>query len=206
MRPYATNLDGTSMWIGFSRRAFTPFDDLRILWRLRHMPAGGRALMVGNGLSLLPRAVAHTGRHAIAIDLSRVATDMTAQPEMSGPSLEYWFMRSAGSETSLLKKLAADGGSVEFVCGDVRDETIAPGPFDLIVNHKAIQGLPRQDREAVISAMDARLSPEGVVSISFVNAEQILDEARALFTELGYTINPDEPVEGKALFTCLSTG
>lgn len=109
-------------------------------------------LCAGNGVSQEPRALAETGCHVTALDISPVAvhlaealpTDSRRRRPFCGP-----YMRR-------------EGGSVEFVVGDLLDGTVCPGPFDVVIERRTVQVLSEQERPAALAALSQRLSRVGM--------------------------------------------
>jgi hypothetical protein len=48
------------------------------------------------------------------------------------------------------------------VAGDLRDVTICPGPYDVIVERKTLQLFAEDEKSAAISAVAQRLGPRGI--------------------------------------------
>ena len=71
------------------------------------------------------------------------------------PSLEE--QRPRPSAAPLL-----ESGHLETVCGDLRDEALCKGPFDVIVERLTLQLFSDNERPAVIAAVAGRLAPRGI--------------------------------------------
>lgn len=100
-------------------------------------------LYAGSGISREPRALAEVGLDVTALDLSPFATQFARDNDdaQNSPPPE---------------------GVLEFVVGDLFDTETCPGPFDVIVERRTVQGYPKKDRDRALSALAARLSPNGL--------------------------------------------
>ena len=54
------------------------------------------------------------------------------------------------------------GGRLEFVCGDLSDPAMCPGPFDVVIERRTVQLFPEEEREAALDRLAARLSARGM--------------------------------------------
>jgi len=110
-------------------------------------------LLVGNGISLEPRALATAGFEVVALDISPRALQIAQDFPLGDDYL-----------ASLIGPRAARaGGRVEFVVGDVLDPTVCGGPFDVIVERRTAQNYPDETRGAFLAALVARLSGQGIL-------------------------------------------
>lgn len=167
-----------------------PTGDRLLAQRLRRCAPGERIIIMGNGLSSLPHALCAAGHHAVAVDLSLVATEFLR-------SGEFWPPQEGTRE----------GGSVELICGDIRDPAVAPGPFSMGVSHRSLQGLAPDVLEEAIVAIDRRIEADGMVHFATQNAPERLDHIAGRFRDLGYAVNPkDKPAQGKTLRAYLFSG
>ena len=108
-------------------------------------------LCAGNGISQEPRSLAAAGFDVTALDISPVAVAFAeACPNDSRA-------RSLCSP-----QIHRPGGRVEFVVGDLLDTTVRPGPFDVIIERRAVQWFGEHERAAALSALSGRLSEVGI--------------------------------------------
>jgi 2-polyprenyl-3-methyl-5-hydroxy-6-metoxy-1,4-benzoquinol methylase len=109
-------------------------------------------LLAGNGVSIEPRAMAHAGFQVTVMDLSPLAIKVAQEIEPPTEPLEQMVGKGA----------ARSGGSAEFVVGDVFDSAVCPGPYDVIIERRTAQGYVEGDLDGFMSALVARLSPNGL--------------------------------------------
>ena len=55
------------------------------------------------------------------------------------------------------------GGRLTFVCGDLSDPAICPGPFDVVIERRTVQLFPEAERETALDCLAARLSERGML-------------------------------------------
>ena len=109
-------------------------------------------LCLGNGISQEPRALAWAGFSVTALDLSPLATQMASQ---TVPPSEYL--------SQLIDERApAPNGLLEYVVGDLRDASICPGPFDVVIDRKTLQLYPDEERPSVLRAVARRVASPGI--------------------------------------------
>jgi SAM-dependent methyltransferase len=112
----------------------------------------GTVLCVGNGVSHEARALSEAGFAVTALDLSplanRVSSASVPEPVVIQRLLEGRPLRA--------------GGRLEFVTGDVRDVSVCPGPFDVVIERRTLQLFPDDELPAVMQAVAGRLAPRGV--------------------------------------------
>jgi hypothetical protein len=109
-------------------------------------------LCVGNGISLEPHALARCGFHVTVMDLSPFSMEVARRTTAPAELLE-----------SLVEgRSAEEGGSLEFVAGDLADPNCCPGPYDVIIERKTLQLWPDQDRDAAMNAVANRLASKGI--------------------------------------------
>lgn len=111
------------------------------------------ALVAGNGISLEPRALAAAGFTVTAMDLSPFALQVAQKIDFADGQLASMIGESG----------TRPGGSVQYVAGDVFDASVCARPFDVIIERRTAQGYPDGEREAFLSALADRLSPEGIL-------------------------------------------
>ncbi len=113
-------------------------------------------LCVGPGPSLEPYALKWAGLKVTAIDISPVMLKLYDKIQEAGGI-------SFGEPTALLSPDSfRDGGSLEYIIGDFFDETMCPGPFDIIVERKTIQLYPEAERDRAVACLLKRLAVKGV--------------------------------------------
>jgi hypothetical protein len=89
-------------------------------------------LCVGNGVSQEPKALAAAGFDVTALDLSAVVVRSAAEDEADDArTIDY--ICSAGTHRP--------GARVSFVVGDLRDASVCPGPFDVVIERRTVQVL-----------------------------------------------------------------
>ena len=118
-------------------------------------------LCAGNGVSQEPRALAAAGFDVTALDISPLAV---SHAEAYEPDLD-----SLGQFCS--EERHRPGGRVEFVVGNLLDPAVCPGPFDVVIERRAVQWFAEHERCAALSALAGRLNEVGI----FVS--QCLDDA-----------------------------
>ncbi|GAB4208084.1 MAG: hypothetical protein OHK0022_37190 [Roseiflexaceae bacterium] len=123
-------------------------------------------LCLGNGIALEPRAFAHAGFAATALDISPVATAFAQGYAGFATHLPHYFNADQ----------ARPGGSVAYVAGDMLDPRCLPGPFDLISARCMLQCFPGPLREQALRAALARLAPKGILVIQEHNVGPTLPE------------------------------
>ena len=109
-------------------------------------------LCVGNGISQEPRALAAAGFDVTALDFSPYATEVA---ERATPPDDYL--------AGLIGKRTTDaGGQLRFVTGDLRDTSICPGPYDVVIERKTLQLFPDTARADAIRAVAERVASPGI--------------------------------------------
>lgn len=111
-----------------------------------------KILCAGNGISLEPYALASAGFEVTSVDLSLKAIDFMKNFQFRDKHLERFFS----------KEECRDGGSVQFLHGDLRDEQLCPGPYDVIITRRTLQLLPEDKRWKALESLEQRLSHKGV--------------------------------------------
>jgi len=158
-------------------------------------------LCAGNGISQEPRALAAAGFKVTALDTSPVATQI-AQAVEFGPDALVRYYPQAHRDA---------GGSVEFVVGDLRDESLCPGPFDVVIERRTLQLFPPGERGPALDALAHRLRPDGIFLShchcgTHPDAHNPLED---LFAEKGWAIEcayEDLRSEGRVAWLSQSTG
>jgi SAM-dependent methyltransferase len=145
-------------------------------------------LCAGTGISLEPRALAHAGLDVTALDVSAVALDIAERYPANDDVLSAWLGRP----------IAAPGGNVAFVVGDLFDAGVCPGPFDVIIERRCIQAFSPPARDEALAALAARLAPNGLcVSHFHVGCwrpgQPLTHAAEAWFEEHGFAVWSESP-------------
>lgn len=109
-------------------------------------------LCAGNGICQEPRALAGAGFAVTALDHSPFATEYARNYEMDPENFGHFYP----------PEMCREGGRVEFITGDLRDPSVAPGPFDIVIERRTVQLFPKDERDAVLSALTTRLSANGI--------------------------------------------
>ncbi len=109
-------------------------------------------LCVGNGISQEPRALASAGFDVTALDLSPMATDMAQQ---AAPPGEYLAGLIGGQSQG-------STGQLHFVVGDLCDEAVCRGPFDVVIERRTLQLYPENERPNALLAVASRLASPGI--------------------------------------------
>lgn len=158
----------------------------------------------GNGISQEPRALAAAGFKVTALDTSPVAMQIAQAVDLSPDALERYYPQT----------LRDTGGSVEFVVGDLRDESVCPGPFDVVIERCTLQLFPPDERGRALDALAHRMRPDGIFISHCHNGGWRPGEPRShvfedLFAEKGWVIeNGYEELRsnGRVAWLSLSTG
>jgi hypothetical protein len=164
-------------------------------------------LVVGNGITLIPRMFCHAGFQTVALDISSVATEFARRYE---PTREDWRLLfqldGKGAVGDFVKDFARPGGTVEYICGDLFEQDVTPGPFDVIWSSRSLQGFNDEDLELAIGRLDARLHSNGECHVLVQNSADKYKHIVGVFERLGYAINPDNERPGKALHIGIGSG
>lgn len=165
--------------------------------------AGRSVLLVGNGLDQLPRVLACAGFRVVALDLSTLATDAAAA---FVPDDAFFARYTSLWEPATASRWWLEGGSVTFVAGDLFDHDVAPGPFDIIISIRSLQGFTPDDARAAATAIDARLAAYGLVIVAIVNpTTETMEKVGEPFRALGYGEDEERP-GGKRLRMMMGSG
>lgn len=108
-------------------------------------------LCAGSGISSEPRSLAAAGFDVTALDISSVATAWLEACPVDPTKNSFCD-----------PKLYRPGGCIEFVVGDLLDNTVCPGPFDVVIERRTVQTFPQAERSAALTALAARLNPVGI--------------------------------------------
>ena len=137
---------------GLGPGIFDLFCDEQLLISEMRRRGFSTVLCVGNGISQEPRALAEAGLQATAMDLSPMATAIAQNFPLRPEQLARYFS----------SELTQPGGSVEFVVGDLRDTSVCPGPFDVVIERCTLQLFPPTERGSALDALADRLRPDGI--------------------------------------------
>jgi len=110
-------------------------------------------LCAGNGIAQEPRALAAAGFAVTALDISPVAVGVAKAYQPS----------ARGLGGLVAPPLHRPGGRVEFVAGDLRDRTVCPGPFDVVIERRTVQHFAESDRADALAALAGRLRDPGIL-------------------------------------------
>ena len=135
---------------GFAQMFDMMIDDCELVTLMRRRGLR-RILVAGNGISIEPRALSAAGFDVVAVDMSTLPVQIAAQIQPSDEQLAS----IVGAKSEL-------PGPVSFVPGDLFDETVAAGPFDVIIERRTAQGYPNEERNTLLESLAARLSPRGL--------------------------------------------
>ncbi|MCC2669319.1 MAG: ankyrin repeat and box protein 3-like [Armatimonadetes bacterium] len=142
-----------------------------------------RVLLVGNGCSLQPHALAHVGFEVTVVDLSSVANRSVSQahptPELLAGFLPGYTTRKERGigtvqvfdpEASLRRvaREAASGGSVTFVTADIMDWETGE-TFDCIYDDRLAAVLPPESWPALADRYARLLTPDGLCFVETLN-------------------------------------
>lgn len=180
---------------------FCPEEELILVMRRRGLTT---VLCAGNGISQEPRALAAAGLHVTALDSSSVAIDIAKACRLDPAGLQHFFA----------PELCGPGGTVDFVVGDLRDPSVCPGPFDVVIERRTLQLFPPNECGQALDALAHRLRADGILVSHCHNGGWRPGQARRhlfenVFAEKGWVIEEGdhsfEP-EGRVAWLSLSTG
>jgi len=148
------------------------FFDFRQLDALRSMPVRS-VLFAGNGVSQYPRWFAHAGLVVTALDISPVATRIAAGFELEPRHLTVRYGRLSNGRVEPQEWCVTHhpGGTVEFVTGDLRDEAVCPGPFDVIYCDRVLQNYSDAALDDMVERLVRRMTPGALLVASVLNGE-----------------------------------
>lgn len=122
-----------------------------------------KILFLGNGISQAPKFFVYLGFTVVALDLSKVATDYARSFEYR---YQEFYKHFNGDPFRINKKVwlkyCESAKNVSFISGSLLNPETAPGPFDLIISSRTIQGFAKEDMlQSAIYLIDKRLSAQG---------------------------------------------
>jgi hypothetical protein len=141
---------------GLGPPIFDMFCNDRGLVRTMNDEGMTRILCAGNGISQEPKALAAAGFEVVALDLSPRATEIARSPggELTAKYLQLFV------DPAMLRP----GGRVDFVVGDIRDSTVCPGPFDVIIERRTAQlYCCNRGVSTILKKLEGRLSSNGIL-------------------------------------------
>jgi hypothetical protein len=151
------------------------------LIELLTMRGARTVLCAGSGLSAEPLALALHGFRVTSVDISTVAVETVAHslqhPEhkvqhvrglrITGQTFEFSDSGPIAAELCPPVHRSAThspvgGGSLTLVAGDFTDAAVCPGPFDVVIERRAVQLFPEDQQEPAIERLIARLGEPGL--------------------------------------------
>jgi hypothetical protein len=164
------DVDGLS---AVGHRDRTLEDGIADLWpesAERWLRAGVRTvLLAGNGVSLEPRHLAAMGFDCTALDLSPLATTIALYLPDRPEYLAIYLSHGTGADPTAFDHLRRAGGRARYVCGDLADPAVLPGPYDLVITRRTLQ-CTAPDHLQMLDAVLARLRPGGQLHLQEHNA------------------------------------
>lgn len=177
-----------------------------------------RVLCAGNGIDLLPYALAHRGCDVTALDVSPAASHFVTTAAPSRDDLERFFpvftegtldaygVRVCRPDRERIRERMArehrPGGRVTVVTADLFTWTPAR-PFDLILSERAFQGFDAPLRARLARRFHAWLRPGGLCAVQTQNVVwgggAALREMEQPFRDAGFFIQDGEPEHRLAL-------
>jgi len=109
-------------------------------------------LCAGFGVSQEPLALSQAGFDVVAMDISPQAIE---------------FSRSLGLPPERFTlfcdpEMRRLGGKIDFVTGNILDDAVCSGPFDVIIERRTAQLYAEHDLGVLMAALAKRLSPDGI--------------------------------------------
>lgn len=159
-------------------------------------------LCIGSGVSLEPHALARCGFRVTAMDLSPFAIRVAGQAKPTDEVLS----RLVDSRPP------RPGGSLDFVVGDLLDETCCPGPYDVVIERRTLQLFPKPQRATAMTSTANRLASRGIFSSHYHNGgwrppEPQIHALESWFVGEGWeSWQPDTPISGRVSWLFMSTG
>lgn len=145
------------------------------------------ALIIGNGLSMMPYVLQHLGFETVVIELSELATQFVQSYNFSEADIDLLFqIDEKGNIGKFAKHYFQPHGSLEFICGDFLDPNIAKRHFDFVYSCRTLQCFSLVDLGSAIQAIDSRVGENGYVCVLIQNNEKALNQILSLFQNLGY--------------------
>lgn len=156
---------------------------------------------VGAGISLEPHALAAAGFDVTALDLSPLAVSTSEAVRPTPAFLEH----------ALEKRPIRPGGRLRFIVGDLRDTSLCPGPFDVIVERRTLQLFSEQERSVAIQAVAGRLAAHGIFFSHCHDGRSGPGQGRHFskpwFEQQRWTVwDGRSPIEGRVVRFLTSTG
>lgn len=142
--------------------------------------AGARTvLIVGNGVSYEPRALATAGFDVTAVDLSAIASAVSFRcPERPSALRRYARATLEGAEVpDVDARLAREGGRCRYLVESIADPNVAPGPYDVVIARRTVQcGYPKHLE--LLDVVLQRVRPGGFMFLHEHNMRREADAYR----------------------------
>jgi len=135
-------------------------------------------LCVGNGTSLEAQAFVYAGYMVDVLDISSTANRILHE---ATPDREMLYRR-------LGRRPAVPGGRLVTHTGDFRVATLCPGPYDMIITRRMLAYLPQQELLSALTALQARLGPQGLFFLNSRNELTIQQLYCACLKQLQYYV------------------
>lgn len=143
-------------WIDVAKSGYAGFfemlNDDRDLIRVMRGEGMNRILCAGSGVSVEPQVLAEVGFTVSAVEISEWAVKISQALGVSPQGVEHYC--GAGMER--------EGGSVEFVVGDLLDPAVCPGPYDVILERRTAQIYHGDGMDEFMNALISRLDENGI--------------------------------------------
>ena len=126
-------------------------------------------LFAGNGISLLPRIFAHMGCRSLAVDIAPNAIEFAAQDDLTERHLHYFFGQGPfpvflhEEVTRATAQAHREGGSVEFVLGDLFSAGSGKDVFQMAVMQNLMEHFEREDQRTLARHLFDAVAPGGIL-------------------------------------------
>lgn len=156
------------------------------VWRVRGVK---NILFVGNGISQAPKFFAYRGFNAVALDLSPLATNYACDYQFEYSEFYRMFNdRYFHINKKVWLDYCETANKVTFITGSLFDETLVPGPFELIISSRTLQGFA-QDKQRLhqaIQCLNSRLASSGCLCNFVLNSTLAREMISLELESLGY--------------------
>ncbi len=157
-------------------------------------------LVLGPGISLLPRLLMLGGDDVVAIDRSPVAVAFGRENKLHRSQVEWFF-----STLDEGRELAPVRGAVAWEVGDARDANAALGPFEHVVATALLHGFGDEQRRRIVANAAAWLGAGGVFHVGLYGGSQVAAKLEADAASAGLAL--DDASEGRRLrLWCFGSG
>lgn len=140
-----------------------------------------RVLDVGAGISQEPAAFAWAGFEVTALDLSATAGEHRRGQSFTDEHARWFY----GEDAAVVRR---DGGTFNYVVGDMFDRSRCPGPFDVVISRRTLQYYPGAALPMALGALLGRLADPGVLVIHTHNAYPVAHELERWLRGLGFVV------------------